>query len=137
MEKTYELMPNAKMLLSSLRSVGYTEETAIADIVDNSISSGANTIQLYFDWDDQTILIADNGKGMQKRELLDSMKIGSSDPGVTRSASDLGRFAMGMKTASFFSLGKQLLVITKQKDEINNAEWNLEYVEKMKTNGKY
>lgn len=46
MEKTYELMPNAKMLLSSLRSVGYTEETAIADIVDNSISSGANTIQL-------------------------------------------------------------------------------------------
>lgn len=67
MEKTYELMPNAKMLLSSLRSVGYTEETAIADIVDNSISSGANTIQLYFDWDDQTILIADNGKGMQKR----------------------------------------------------------------------
>lgn len=128
MEKTYELMPNAKMLLSSLRSVGYTEETAIADIVDNSISSGANTIQLYFDWDDQTILIADNGKGMQKRELLDSMKIGSSDPGVTRSASDLGRFGMGMKTASF-SLGKQLLVITKQKDEINNAEWNLEYVE--------
>ena len=83
MEKTYELMPNAKMLLSSLRSVGYTEETAIADIVDNSISSGANTIQLYFDWDDQTILIADNGKGMQKKELLDSMKIGSSDPGVT------------------------------------------------------
>lgn len=80
MEKTYELMPNAKMLLSSLRSVGYTEETAIADIVDNSISSGANTIQLYFDWDDQTILIADNGKGMQKKELLDSMKIGSSDP---------------------------------------------------------
>ena len=121
-------MPNAKMLLSSLRSVGYTEETAIADIVDNSISSGANTIQLYFDWDDQTILIADNGKGMQKKELLDSMKIGSSDPGVTRSASDLGRFGMGMKTASF-SLGKQLLVISKQKDEINNAEWNLEYVE--------
>ena len=56
------------------------------------------------------------------------MKIGSSDPGVTRSASDLGRFGMGMKTASF-SLGKQLLVISKQKDEINNAEWNLEYVE--------
>lgn len=128
MEKTYELMPNAKMLLSSLRSVGYTEETAIADIVDNSISSGANTIQLYFDWDDQAILIADNGKGMQKKELLDSMKIGSSDPRVTRGASDLGRFGMGMKTASF-SLGKQILVITKQKDEINNAEWNLEYVE--------
>ena len=46
MEKTYELMPNAKMLLSSLRSVGYTEETAIADIVDNSISSGLSLIHI-------------------------------------------------------------------------------------------
>lgn len=127
MDKTYELMPNAKMLLASLRSVGYTEETAIADIVDNSISGGANKIQLYFDWENMRILIADNGKGMSEKELLDSMKIGSSDPGVARSSNDLGRFGMGMKTASF-SLGKQLLVITKQHREINNAEWNLEYV---------
>ena len=134
MEKTYELMPNAKMLLSSLRSVGYTEETAIADIVDNSISSGANTIQLYFDWDDQTILIADNGKGMQKGivRLNENWFFRS---GVTRSASDLGRFGMGMKTASF-SLGKQLLVITKQKMKLimRNGILNMW---KMKTNGKY
>jgi hypothetical protein len=51
MEKTYELMPNAKMLLSSLRSVGYTEETAIADIIDNSISANASIINIHINFD--------------------------------------------------------------------------------------
>lgn len=129
MENTYELLPDAKMLLASLRSVGYTEETAIADIVDNSISSGATKIQLYFDWDNRNILIADNGKGMDIKELLESMKIGSADPGEIRNSDDLGRFGMGMKTASF-SIGKQLLVISRQDGVECNAEWNLEHVEK-------
>lgn len=127
-KNTYELLPNAKMLLSSLRSVGYIEETAIADIVDNSISSGASKIQLYFDWEEKRILIADNGEGMSDTELLDSMKIGSADPADIRMQSDLGRFGMGMKTASF-SIGKKLLVISKQRGNITNAEWDLEHVE--------
>lgn len=125
---TYELLPNAKMLLASLRSVGYTEETAIADIVDNSISSGASKIQLQFDWDNKRIILADNGVGMNNDELLESMKIGSADPAEYRNQNDLGRFGMGMKTASF-SLGKRLLVISKQNGNIVNAEWNLDYVE--------
>lgn len=125
---TFELMPNAKMLLASLRSVGYTVETAIADIVDNSISSGATKIQLYFDWDNRRMIIADNGAGMNKDELYDSMKIGSADPATIRGDNDLGRFGMGMKTASF-SLGKKLFVISKQNRVNVNAEWDLEYVE--------
>lgn len=125
---TFELLPNAKMLLASLRSVGYTEETAIADIVDNSISSIATKVQLYFDWDNRRIIIADNGVGMSKKELCDSMKIGSADPSTVREYNDLGRFGMGMKTASF-SLGKKLLVITKQNRLDVNAEWDLEHVE--------
>ena len=129
MEETFELMPNARMLLTSLRSVGYTEEASIADLVDNSISGGASIIQLWFDWESLRILIADNGMGMDRKELLDSMKIGSADPEVVRNADEMGRFGMGMKMASF-SLGKQLIVITKQENETNNAEWNLEYVEK-------
>ncbi|WHH57178.1 ATP-binding protein [Petroclostridium sp. X23] len=124
----FESLPNAKMLLASLRSVGYTEETAIADIIDNSISADASKIKMFFDWDEKRILIADNGKGMSKEELLESMKIGSTDPNDYRSEKDLGRFGMGMKTASF-SLAKKLLVITKNGDCYYNAEWDLEYVE--------
>lgn len=126
--KPHNLQPHAKMLLSSLRSMGYTDETAIADIVDNSISSGASEIQIYFDWEKQRILIADNGAGMNTEELLKAMEIGSADPSVMRASDDLGRFGMGMKTASF-SLGKSLYVITKQNGNVSNAEWDLDYVE--------
>ena len=127
MNSTYELLPNAKLLLSSLRSVGYTEETAIADIVDNSISAGATKIELNFDWDRKLIIIADNGKGMNSDELLDSMKIGSADPNDVRDEKDLGRFGMGMKTAAF-SIAKQLLVVSKQDGVCVNAEWDLDFV---------
>lgn len=120
-------IPSANILLSSLRSVGYTPETAIADIVDNSLSAKASIVHIYFDWEKQRITIADNGEGMTKNELLSSMSIGSSDPLNERSIHDLGRFGMGMKTASF-SLGKKLIVISKNNNEISNACWDLDYV---------
>ncbi|MCI6675715.1 MAG: ATP-binding protein [Clostridiales bacterium] len=120
-------IPSANILLSSLRSVGYTPETAIADIVDNSLSAKASVVDINFDCEKQRITIADNGDGMTKSELLSSMSIGSSDPLNERSIHDLGRFGMGMKTASF-SLGKKLTVISKTKDEISNACWDLDYV---------
>lgn len=92
-------IPSANILLSSLRSVGYTPETAIADIVDNSLSANASTVSIEFNWQNQVIIISDNGDGMSKQELLKSMNIGSSDPFDLRSIYDLGRFGMGMKTA--------------------------------------
>lgn len=120
-------IPSANILLSSLRSVGYTPETAIADIVDNSLSANASVVNIDFDWTNQRIIITDNGEGMSNQDLLKSMSIGSSDPLNKRSVHDLGRFGMGMKTASF-SLGKKLTVLTKCNKEINNACWDLDYV---------
>lgn len=122
-------IPSANILLSSLRSVGYTPETAVADIVDNSLSANASTITIEFNWHKQNIIISDNGKGMSKQELLKSMSIGSSDPLNARNIHDLGRFGMGMKTASF-SLGKKLTVLTKYNGSISNACWDLDYVRK-------
>jgi len=125
----YESIPDAHLLLSSLRSVGYTEETAIADIIDNCISANASNINVYFDWDKQRILICDDGHGMSKENLLKSMKIGSADPGISRHANDLGRFGMGMKTAAF-SLGKKLTIISKENQSYANACWDLESIER-------
>lgn len=127
MNDTFELLPDAKLLLSSLRAVGYTEETAIADIIDNSISSRASRIELFFNWESKSISIADNGEGMCKDELLKAMKIGSSDPNKERDEKDLGRFGMGMKTAAF-SIAKKLFVLSKKEGEYSNAEWDLDYV---------
>lgn len=125
--RTHEKTPHAKMLLVALRSVGYTNETAIADILDNSISGAATEIELYFDWDNRRIIIADNGFGMDYQELMDAMEIGSADPNEMRPSEDLGRFGLGMKTASF-SIAKKLLVISKKNSTISNAEWNLNTV---------
>lgn len=126
-KKTHEKTPHAKMLLVALRSVGYTNETAIADIVDNSVSGAATEIELYFDWDNRRILIADNGFGMGYQELMDAMEIGSADPNEMRPSEDLGRFGLGMKTAAF-SMAKKLLVVSKKNSKISNAEWNLDTV---------
>lgn len=127
MNKSITSIPSASILLSSLRSVGYSPEAAIADIVDNSLSAKASIINIHFDWNKQQIIIADNGEGMSQSELLNSMSIGSSDPLNERSVIDLGRFGMGMKTASF-ALGKKLRVLSKKDSEFSNACWDLDYV---------
>ena len=80
----------------SLRSVGYTVEAAIADILDNCISADASLIDIVFDWEGKQILVIDNGIGMTADNLIKNMRIGSADPSVIRSQDDLGRFGMGI-----------------------------------------
>lgn len=123
----YPSTPQANLLLESLRSVGYSEEAAIADIVDNAIAAEADTITIKFDWENGCISIVDNGQGMKKEELYKNMQIGSSDPTQKRSGKDLGRFGMGMKTAAF-SLGRKVTVITSKNGQISNASWDLDKV---------
>ena len=38
--------PNPASIIESLRSIGYTLETAIADLIDNSITANAKTISI-------------------------------------------------------------------------------------------
>ena len=125
---TVESIPEAKLLLSALRSVGYSEETAIADLLDNCISAGATKVSVVFDWDKQRITISDNGIGMKETDLYENMRIGSSDPEAKRDISDLGRFGMGMKTAAF-SLGRKLTVISKKDNAFCNATWDLDKIQ--------
>lgn len=127
MSELIESIPEARLLLMSLRSVGYTEESAIADIIDNSISADATKIDITFDWNRRRIVIADDGFGMDADSLIKNMRIGSADPGEIRASKDLGRFGMGMKTAAF-SLGKRLTVITKTSAGFANATWDLDEV---------
>lgn len=127
MTEKIQSIPEARLLLASLRSVGYTEETAVADIIDNCISAQAHNIDIQFDWEKKRIVIADDGFGMGEKDLIENMRIGSSDPGKIRNEDDLGRFGMGMKTAAF-SLGKKLTVVTKADSEVNNASWDLDQI---------
>ncbi|WP_420381832.1 ATP-binding protein [Novosphingobium sp.] len=90
-------------MLESLRGLGYNTAAAIADLIDNSISAEATTIEILFAWqgDRSWIRIIDNGRGMSDSELESAMRLGARDPRNVRKAGDLGRFGMGLKTASF------------------------------------
>ena len=107
--------PNPKSTINSYRSFGYNLSTAIADIIDNSISASADEIFIEYNWkgQDTFISISDNGTGMNKDELVLAMTPGSKDPEAERNEKDLGRFGMGLKTASF-SQSKRLTCITKK-----------------------
>lgn len=122
--------PNPKSTINSYRSFGYNLSTAISDIIDNSISANANDIRLEYKWNgqDSFISLCDNGTGMNKDELVLAMTPGSKDPEEERNEKDLGRFGMGLKTASF-SQCKRLTCITKKEghDTIKRC-WDIDFI---------
>jgi len=130
MARPHHLPPSAACLTASLRDLGYSLETAIADLIDNSISADATDLQIFCDIARSTpvLAIADNGRGMSETELVAAMKHGATDPRVRRAPKDLGRFGLGLKTASF-SQCRRLTVISKKAGECSAAEWNLAHVE--------
>ena len=89
--------------MESLRAVGYSLPAAVADVVDNSITAGARRIEVEACWAGSAsyLSVRDDGCGMDDRSLVDAMRLGSRSPLVPRSADDLGRFGLGLKTASF------------------------------------
>jgi hypothetical protein len=124
--------PSPKSTINSYRSFGYNLSTAIADIVDNSISADANEIRIDYKWNgqDSFITISDDGNGMNKEELVLAMTPGSKDPEEERAEKDLGRFGMGLKTASF-SQCKRLTCITKrEKYALIKRCWDIDFINK-------
>jgi len=121
--------PSASCLIESLRDIGYSMETAVADIIDNSITANSTTIKIDFSWnkDSPWISISDNGHGMSEEDLINAMRLGSQHPGNERAEKDLGRFGLGLKTASF-SQCRQLTVISKKNNKVSGYEWDLEWI---------
>ncbi len=119
--------------MTSMRALGYTFESAISDIIDNSISANAKLIELKFPSDpiDCFVAICDDGCGMSDFELFDAMKYGSRIKGEKRDEVDLGRFGLGLKAASMSQCRK--LTLVSKKDENTRAYiWDLDVVEDKK-----
>lgn len=130
MARAHHLPPSAASLTASLRDLGYSLETAIADLIDNSISADATDIQIFCDMSRTlpVLVIADNGRGMTEHEVIAAMRHGATDPHTKRGPRDLGRFGLGLKTASF-SQCRQLTVVSSVKGKRSGAEWNLTRIE--------
>ena len=124
-----EVPPRASVLVESLRDIGYSLQTAVSDVIDNSLTAGARTIELHAEThaEDPVIGIVDDGTGMTEAELLEAMRPGSRSPLQGRTATDLGRFGLGLKTASF-SQCRRLTVVTRKAGVTSCAVWDLDTV---------
>jgi hypothetical protein len=106
--------PSAARLTSSLRDIGYDFVSAIADLIDNSIAAGATDVgvEIEFAGSDSTIYIADNGCGLNARGMLEALRFGSRR---TYGAGDLGRYGLGLKTASL-SQARCVTIVSRSAD---------------------
>lgn len=129
MSKNRENIPNADMLMGSMRSMGYSFESAIADIIDNSISAKCSYIKILFPtnpMEKYAVGILDNGIGMDEETLFEAMRYGSSAE-AERDSTDLGRFGLGLKAASL-SQCRVLTVISKKNGQLNGFVWDYDYI---------
>ncbi len=122
--------PHASVMIESLRAFGYDLKTALADLIDNSITAGAENVWIDFHWNgaNSFIRIGDDGTGMSEKSLFEAMRPGSKNPLEERDAKDLGRFGLGLKTASF-SQCRRLTVASKDGNRTSSVRrWDLDYV---------
>lgn len=125
------LRPSAARLLESMRDIGYSFESALADIVDNSISAGASRIEIANDIHPESgsyLSVLDDGQGMSPDELTQAMQHGSRSPREIRETEDLGRFGLGLKTASFSQCRRLIVVSKKDGEELAGRCWDLDLV---------
>ena len=126
--------PDASALMEASRSFGnYDLASALADLIDNSITAGASdiTIDCEHNGENSFIRVADNGCGMSRDDLVNSMRPASKNPLEQRDSEDLGRFGLGLKTASF-SQARNFTVVTRFDGKSHAASWDLDEISEWK-----
>lgn len=123
-------IPPAKSLIFGLRCIGYNFSTALADIIDNSISAEAKNIKVFSNPDakEPFVVIFDDGCGMGRKALENAMTLGSDRETKEDCELELGRFGLGLKSASF-SQCLRLTVASKDCNRINAMRYDLKKIE--------
>lgn len=94
-----DITPNKAKFLESLKTgAGYSFETAVCDIIDNSIDASASAISIKFSMNPLTLTIEDNGIGMSLQGIQEALKYGSISD---KEDKQLGKFGFGLKSATF------------------------------------
>ena len=119
-----------------MRDLGYGPTEAVADLIDNSIAAGAHNVAvaLHFEGGDSWIRISDDGRGMDAETITEAMRYGA---GRDYADDDLGKFGLGLKTASM-SQCRRLTVASRTSKKVARMEareLDLDYVEDNDTSG--
>lgn len=127
------LEPHAHELAEALRAFGYDLPTALADLIDNSIAADARTVRVEYSSDpgEAWVAVVDDGRGMNDAELRDAMRF-ARDPSDDRATGDLGRFGLGMKTASLSQARKVTVLSRVVGGSLIGMTWDLEHVRQQK-----
>lgn len=121
--------PPPSALLFAIRAIGYTFESAVADIIDNSISAGATEINILASpYDEPYFAFLDNGCGMDAAELKNALQLASDRSQKPDAELELGRFGLGLKSASF-SQCRRFYVVSVKAGKINAMTYGLDDVE--------
>ena len=130
--------PKASAMVEALRGLGYNTATALADLIDNTIAAKASTVRLNFHWAEKAscISVSDDGNGMDAVELDRAMRLGAINPLDARTSGDLGRFGMGLKTASF-SQCRRLTVTSRKRGSTSCLRWDLDILAQSEDDGWY
>jgi hypothetical protein len=124
------LIPKPEALVESMRAFGYELETAVADLIDNSLTAFARNIWIDFLWDGEnsSVRIQDDGMGMDRNTVINAMRLGSVSPVKKRASHDLGRFGLGLKTASFSQCRRLSVRTQAAKKTMSTWTWDLDHI---------
>lgn len=120
-------IPPSTRLMESMRALGYAPEVAVADLVDNSITAGASVVQIRADISDDPSFfwILDDGRGMDLGHMVAALTLGEGSSAESRDPDDLGRFGLGLKTASF-SQARSLTAVSRTASGTVALMWDLD-----------
>jgi hypothetical protein len=130
-----EVTPDPRQMVESLRDFGYTLPSALADLIDNSLAASAQHIKVVIDagqgGSGPFVAVLDDGLGMDRNTLVEAMRMGTRGPLVARSETDLGRFGLGLKTASL-SQGRCVSVVTRTASGASPVcrRWDIDHIQK-------
>ncbi|BAC12130.1 hypothetical protein [Oceanobacillus iheyensis HTE831] len=128
METSIIVNPNVGNFVNSIRDIGYSFEVAVADIIDNSITANSCNVKIHAIPEPELVFsLLDDGYGMSSEELIEAMRLATKNPMHKRDKNDLGRFGLGLKTASF-SQCKKLTVVSKKDNIVSMKQWDLDYI---------
>ena len=130
MTKQVSVAPSARRLTTSLRDIGYSFESAVADIVDNSIAAGATLVEISitFDGKESSVVIKDDGDGMNVDAIDEAMRFGSRRSYVNQ---DLGRYGLGLKTASLSQCRRVSVISKSESAEIQARILDLDFIQSL------
>lgn len=129
MSSEEELPPDAH-LMESMRAVGYSLESAVADLVDNAVTAQAKKVDLAFSSEPSDfVALLDDGVGMTVSEAREAMRLAGRSSAETRAATDLGRFGLGLKTASL-SQARELILVSHRDGAVIAFRWDLDHIAK-------